>query len=622
MIRRPSGVHTGNQSWPGSTRQARERRAPQVPDPEVVLLIEAGERDARPVGREARMSRRRAAARRWAPLCPCDRPTRACARSPRSLRARPRTRASRRRQRRSRAVPVRLCGEPRQHRHGRSMRLQPIQIEGDRTQRPRRDVDQVAASHVVTVAPAAHQHFLRPGAQVAHGHLGRIEPARLRRDREEDGVAAGQDFRPEVVGFALRAVGPRQHLRCPPGGRHALQPRRRVGGREDDRVVGRPRRAARSVGSRRASVIGGPPVIATFLQRDDAVDEADPLAIRRDERRPQGSGRWRSPPVRARRARGRRAACRCCRRRRRASRRGRGPGRDRCRSIVRAAGPEGVMVVRVTRGGAAGRHGAHSTSTSASPRCERADDGPRQRAPPTAAGHAGRAGAPAASGAPLSRSSICTRASPIACNRRLGSFSRQRRSSRRSGGGRVGRQRRPVRVRLQHRRQHVRDRLALERAPAREHLEEHAAERPDVGALVDRLARAPAPAPCRPRCRGSRRRRSSSPASVIVGDVGERSIGRGVGSIAFARPKSSTFTVPSGAHLDVRRLQIAMDDALLVRRFERVGDLPRDRQRLVERDRSAARSAPRASALDQLHHERAHAAGLFEAVNVRDVADD
>ena len=36
----------------------------------------------------------------------------------------------------------------------------------------------------------------------------------------------------------------------------------------------------------------------------------------------------------------------------------------------------------------------------------------------------------------------------------------------------------------------VGDRLARKRAPARQHLEEHAAERPDVGALVDGLPRA------------------------------------------------------------------------------------------------------------------------------------
>ena len=48
-----------------------------------------------------------------------------------------------------------------------------------------------------------------------------------------------------------------------------------------------------------------------------------------------------------------------------------------------------------------------------------------------------------------------------------------------------------------------------------------------------------------------------------------------------------------GADLDVGRLQIAMDDALLVRGFERFGDLPRDRERLVERKRArcAMRSA-------------------------------
>ena len=62
-----------------------------------------------------------------------------------------------------------------------------------------------------------------------------------------------------------------------------------------------------------------------------------------------------------------------------------------------------------------------------------------------------------------------------------------------------------------------------------------------------------------------------------------------------------------------------MDDALLVRRLQRFGDLLRDRQRLVERDRLRARSAARGLTLDQLHHERADAAALFEAVDVRDV---
>ena len=61
------------------------------------------------------------------------------------------------------------------------------------------------------------------------------------------------------------------------------------------------------------------------------------------------------------------------------------------------------------------------------------------------------------------------------------------------------------------------------------------------------------------------------------------------GVSAFARPKSSTFTVPSARDLDVGGLEVAMDDALLVRGFERVGDLPRDRQRVGERRSARAR---------------------------------
>ena len=65
--------------------------------------------------------------------------------------------------------------------------------------------------------------------------------------------------------------------------------------------------------------------------------------------------------------------------------------------------------------------------------------------------------------------------------------------------------------------------------------------------------------------------------------------GRGArhGSSAFARPKSSTFTdAVRRRDLDVRGLQIAVDDPLLVSRFERLGDLLRNRERVVERNRA------------------------------------
>ena len=73
------------------------------------------------------------------------------------------------------------------------------------------------------------------------------------------------------------------------------------------------------------------------------------------------------------------------------------------------------------------------------------------------------------------------------------------------------------------------------------------------------------------------------------------------------------------AHLDVRGLQIAMDDALLVRRFERLGNLLRDRERLIERDRTSSDALREIVSLDQFHHEGGHAPALFEAVDGGDV---
>ena len=51
-----------------------------------------------------------------------------------------------------------------------------------------------------------------------------------------------------------------------------------------------------------------------------------------------------------------------------------------------------------------------------------------------------------------------------------------------------------------------------------------------------------------------------------------------------------------------------MDDALLVRGLERVGDLPRDRQRLVHRNGTARDARGEVLALDELHDERADGA--------------
>ena len=106
---------------------------------------------------------------------------------------------------------------------------------------------------------------------------------------------------------------------------------------------------------------------------------------------------------------------------------------------------------------------------------------------------------------------------------------------------------------------------------------------------------------------------------VIVGDAVTLADAADAGSSALARPKSSTFTVPSDSQLDVRGLQIAMDDPLLVRGFERVGDLLRDRQRLIERNRAARNALRQVVALDEFHHERWTPLRLFEPVDGGDV---
>ena len=62
-----------------------------------------------------------------------------------------------------------------------------------------------------------------------------------------------------------------------------------------------------------------------------------------------------------------------------------------------------------------------------------------------------------------------------------------------------------------------------------------------------------------------------------------------------------------------------MDDPLLVRRFECVGDLPRDGQGFVEWDWPARDALRQILALDQFHDERTDTARFFEAMDVRDV---
>ena len=166
-------------------------------------------------------------------------------------------------------------------------------------------------------------------------------------------------------------------------------------------------------------------------------------------------------------------------------------------------------------------------------------------------------------------------------NRLSGAFSRQRRTTRSSDGGTSRRSVArsggcsfstacSVSIRLS----------PVKARRAGEHLVQHAPEREDVGARVGRARRAPVPATCSRRCRAPRRLRSAP--SRVASSAGAR-----VGG-SVARPKSSSFTLAVAGDEDVLRLEIAMDDAAVVRGGEAAADL----RRVVERGRQRQRRRP------------------------------
>ena len=62
-----------------------------------------------------------------------------------------------------------------------------------------------------------------------------------------------------------------------------------------------------------------------------------------------------------------------------------------------------------------------------------------------------------------------------------------------------------------------------------------------------------------------------------------------------------------------------MDDALLMRRLEGLGDLLGNRQRLLDRDRATGNPLRKIFPFDQLHDQRGAARAFLQAVDVRDV---
>ena len=169
----------------------------------------------------------------------------------------------------------------------------------------------------------------------------------------------------------------------------------------------------------------------------------------------------------------------------------------------------------------------------------------------------------------------------------------------------VAREQAPVRLGTNDCRERVGEVLAGERTRAREHLEEDRAERPDVGAPIDGP-------PLRLFRRHVRGRAENHP-GLRHGWCGD---GRRLRDIRrhrarrFHRFREAEVEHLHGAirpQLDVRGLEITMNNPLLVRGFQRLGDLLRNRQRLGKRDRSTRDALREILALDEFHHERADA---------------
>jgi hypothetical protein len=104
-------------------------------------------------------------------------------------------------------------------------------------------------------------------------------------------------------------------------------------------------------------------------------------------------------------------------------------------------------------------------------------------------------------------------------------------------------------------------------------------------------------------------------AGVVIVGICETFTAAAAGSIALAQAEVQHFHRAVGTHFDIGWLEVAVDDARLVGGVERVGDLPGECQRLIERDRARRDAVRERVALDQFHHDRA----LFEPVDLGNV---
>ena len=173
----------------------------------------------------------------------------------------------------------------------------------------------------------------------------------------------------------------------------------------------------------------------------------------------------------------------------------------------------------------------------------------------------------------------------------------------------------PLRLGLHNRRQDIGSAVSIERFPSGESLVETARERPDVCTFVDRFS------PCllRTHVRG---RPHDHPESSTLRQRGRL---RGISNRSvfndqrLRQPEIQDPWLPIRSDLDIRRLQVPMDDPFLMSSLEPLCNLDEQRDRFVYSNATLRNSFCQRLAFHQFHDDERLPVVLFETIERGDV---